>query len=104
MSPLPKPTPEGYKVYIYRLSNPDPTKFNYADTIKAMIMYSDIRCSEDGITPGYIIVCDSKGFSMSHLTKINLGILRIFMKYIQVNVTFKKNQKEKSWKIMNFVI
>lgn len=84
MAPLPKPTPEGYRVYIYKLRDTDPSKFNYADSIKAMIMYSDIRCSEDGIVPGYIITCDSKGFSMSHLTKISLGILRVFMKYIQV--------------------
>ncbi|KAL0266540.1 UNVERIFIED_CONTAM: hypothetical protein PYX00_009050 [Menopon gallinae] len=81
--PLPKTTPEGYRVLMYKLRDTEPSKFNHANIAKTMILFSDICTAEHGICPGYIIIGDPRGFSASHLTKINLGVLRIFMKYMQ---------------------
>lgn len=86
MVPLPKTTPEGYKVIIFKLANLDPNKFVHLNTAKAMILFNDVRFSEDGIVPGYIVVCDTRGYSWSHLTKLNLHVLRVYTKYMQVRV------------------
>lgn len=87
MVPLPKTTPEGYKVIVLKIADTDPNKFIHLDSAKAMILFNDIRYSEDGIVPGYIYVTDARGYTWSHVTKINFHILRIYMKYMQVRDT-----------------
>lgn len=83
--PLPKTTPEGYRVLMYKLRDTEPVKFNHPNIAKTMVLFSDICTAEDGICPGYVIIGDPRGFSASHLTRINLSVLRVFMKYMQVS-------------------
>lgn len=84
MVSVPKTTPEGYHILIYRLSDTDPAKMNFSDAIRSFCMFNDMRISEDGLTEGYIVVFDMKGLKLGHLAKIQLGSLRAFMSYIQV--------------------
>lgn len=84
MVSVPKTTPEGYHILIYRLSDTDPAKMNFSDAIRSFCMFNDMRISEDGLTEGYIVVFDMKGLKLGHLAKIHLGSLRAFMTYIQV--------------------
>lgn len=84
MISVPKTTPEGYHILIYRLLETDPAKMNFADAIRSFCMFNDMRISEDGLTEGYIVVFDMKGLKLGHLAKIQLGSLRAFMSYIQV--------------------
>ncbi len=84
MVSVPKTTPEGYHILIYRLSDTDPAKMNFSDAIRSFCMFNDMRISEDGLTEGYIVVFDMKGLKLGHLAKIHLGSLRAFMSYIQV--------------------
>ncbi|EEB19784.1 conserved hypothetical protein [Pediculus humanus corporis] len=83
MVPLPEATPDGYKVVIFKLSDQDPNKFVHLNAAKAMILFNDVRLSEDGIVPGYIVVCDARGYTWAHLSKLNLNVLRVYMKYMQ---------------------
>jgi len=83
MVSVPKTTPEGYHILIYRLSDTDPAKMNFSDAIRSFCMFNDMRISEDGLSEGYIVVFDMKGLKIGHLAKIQLGSLRAFMSYIQ---------------------
>lgn len=53
---LPKSTPEGYKVLLYSVRDPDPTKLVFNDAVKGFCMYNDCILSEDGLTEGYVRV------------------------------------------------
>jgi len=83
MASMPKTTPEGYKLLIYRLVDPDPSKVIFSDCMKAFCMFNDVCLSNDILANGYVVVFDMKGVRLGHLTRIQLGPLRAFMSYIQ---------------------
>ncbi|XP_019875877.2 alpha-tocopherol transfer protein [Aethina tumida] len=80
---LPKTTPEGYRVLLYSVRDPDPTKVNFADGVKGFCMYNDCILSEDGLQEGYVVLFDMKGVSIGHLARVSLPALKCFMAYIQ---------------------
>lgn len=80
---MPKTTPEGYKLLIYRLVDTDPSKVVFSDCMKAFCMFNDVCLSNDILANGYVVVFDMKGVRLGHLTRIQLGPLRAFMSYIQ---------------------
>lgn len=83
MISMPKRTPEGYEMLMYRLIDTDPSKVMFADCIKGFCMFNDLRLSEDLLADGYIVVFDMKGVRFSHVTRVQIGPLRSFMAYIQ---------------------
>lgn len=83
MIALPKKTPEGYEILIYRLVDTDPSKVMFADCIKGFCMFNDIRLSEDLKAEGYVVVMDMKGVRLGHVTRVQFGPLRAIMAYIQ---------------------
>lgn len=84
--PLPKKTKENYKVFIYRLNNPDLDMFNFIDAVKAFFMLADTRLTEeDDIPMGEIPIFDSSNVSLKFIGKINLSVLRKYMLYTQVS-------------------
>lgn len=85
MITLPGTTAEGYKVLVYRLVDYDASKLTFNDALKAFFLFNDIRLSEDGLCPGYIVIFDMKGISLSHLARCNISSIRKFMTYIQVS-------------------
>lgn len=80
---MPKRTPEGYEMLMYRLTDTDPSKIMFADCIKGFCMFNDLRLSEDLLADGYVVVFDMKGVRLSHITRVQIGPLRSFMAYIQ---------------------
>ncbi|XP_077284854.1 clavesin-1-like [Arctopsyche grandis] len=83
MVALPYKTSEGYNILVYRFSDTDYTKMNFADLVRMFCMFNDLRLSEDGLSEGYIVIFDMKGCSLGHLTRVSLPALRSFMLYIQ---------------------
>uniref|UniRef100_A0A1B6KRS7 CRAL-TRIO domain-containing protein n=1 Tax=Graphocephala atropunctata TaxID=36148 RepID=A0A1B6KRS7_9HEMI len=85
MAPLPKSTPEGYRILLYRLADSDPGKLNFQDCLVNFFAYNDVRISEDGLTEGYIVLFDMKGCSLGHLARVStcMNLVRKFMIYIQ---------------------
>ncbi|XP_054282981.1 alpha-tocopherol transfer protein-like [Macrosteles quadrilineatus] len=85
MAPLPKSTPEGYRILVYRLADTDPSKFNFQEALTAFFAYNDVRISEDGLVEGYIVVFDMKGATIGHLARVStcMHLVRKFMVYIQ---------------------
>ncbi|XP_065333942.1 alpha-tocopherol transfer protein-like [Cloeon dipterum] len=83
MIAVPKSTPSGNRVLLYRLKETEPSKANFVELMKAFFVFADFRISEDGLAPGYIVVFDMKGVSIGHLTRVSLPALKKFMVYIQ---------------------
>lgn len=84
MVPLPKPTQQNYKLFIYRLANSDADKYNFVDSLKTFFMVSDVRMvTEKDILDGEVPIFDMHGYSLRHLTKITLPIVKKYMMYTQ---------------------
>ncbi|KAK9745837.1 CRAL/TRIO domain [Popillia japonica] len=82
--PLPKFTPKNYKLFLFRLKDANPDNFVYADIIKAFFMVADLRMYTDfEESDGEVPIFDMAGYTLRHLTKINLSILRKYMAYTQ---------------------
>ncbi|XP_037954883.1 alpha-tocopherol transfer protein-like [Teleopsis dalmanni] len=81
--PLPKSTPEGYKIFVGKLNDPNASNFNYADCMKLYCMVYDLWMYEDGIKPGHIIVLDLKNCSLGHLARIGILQMKKFLFYLQ---------------------
>lgn len=93
MAPLPKPTPEGYRIILYRLKDTDPSKLLFNDLVKCFCAFNDAKISEDGLVPGYIVLLDMKGVSFSHFMKVTPYVqsIRCILLYLQVNIKLMKN-------------
>ncbi|XP_028158141.1 alpha-tocopherol transfer protein-like [Ostrinia nubilalis] len=91
--PLPKKTKENYKVFIYRLNNPDLDMFNFIDAVKTFFMLADTRLTEEEDVPaGEIPIFDSSNVSLKFISKINLSVLRKYMLYTQEAIPIRLKQ------------
>ncbi|RZF38407.1 hypothetical protein LSTR_LSTR006533 [Laodelphax striatellus] len=82
--PLPKTTPEGFKVFVYRLEDPDPDKFNHLDYVRTFFDIADTRIkTEKELPSGEVPIFDMTGFSLRHMTRLSLPSLRKQMQYVQ---------------------
>lgn len=52
MARLPRLTPEGYRILVYRLADPDYRKLVFSEGVKAFCMVNDVILSEDGLVDG----------------------------------------------------
>lgn len=81
----PERTKEGYGVLLYRLTDFEPSHVDFLQGIKTFFAFNDVRLSEDGVIPGYVVVFDMRGITLSHLGVVTLSGIRKFMHYIQVS-------------------
>lgn len=89
MIPLPLKTKENYKIFIYRLNNPNLDLFDFVNAVKTFFMLADTRLTEDEDIPsGEIPIFDSANVSLKFISKINLSVLRKYMLYTQVSVIY----------------
>lgn len=85
MIPLPKLTKNNYKLFIYRLADSDPDKYNFTDSMKTFFMVSDVRMvTEKEFPDGEVPIFDMTGYTLRHLSKIVLPVLKKYMLYTQV--------------------
>ncbi|KAJ8714605.1 hypothetical protein PYW07_002830 [Mythimna separata] len=93
MLPLPNKTKENYKVFIYRLNNPDLDLFNFVDAVKTFFMLADTRLTEDHEIPdGEIPIFDAANVSLKFIGKVNLSALRKYMMYTQEAMPIRLKQ------------
>ncbi|KAK7604576.1 hypothetical protein V9T40_005762 [Parthenolecanium corni] len=85
MIPLPKPTPEGYRIIVYRLKDFDSSKVIITDLIKCFCAFNLVKISEDGLVPGYIVILDMKGVTFSHFMRVTPHVqsVRNILQYLQ---------------------
>lgn len=84
MAKLPCKSVDGYDVFISKFRRTDPDHYIFADIVKAYNMHSDICFKDTGISPGILYLVDMQGFSLSHMFKINLKVLKHHINYLQV--------------------
>ncbi|VVD02069.1 unnamed protein product [Leptidea sinapis] len=93
MLPLPNNTPENYKVFIYRLNNPDMSLFDFVNAVKTFFMLIDTRLSEvEDIPSGEIPIFDAANVTLKFIGKVNLSVLRKYMMYTQEAVPVRLKQ------------
>ncbi|CAH0718271.1 unnamed protein product, partial [Brenthis ino] len=93
MLPLPNKTKENYKVFIYRLNNPDYDLFNFVDAVKTFFMLADTRLTEEEDIPsGEIPIFDSANITLKFIGKVNLSVLRKYMVYTQESIPVRLKQ------------
>ncbi|XP_041980556.1 alpha-tocopherol transfer protein-like [Aricia agestis] len=93
MMPLPNKTKENYRVFLYRLNNPDYDLFNFIDGIKTFFMLADTRLTEETDIPsGEIPIFDTMNINLKFMSKINLPVLRKYMLYTQEALPIRLKQ------------
>lgn len=86
MAILPEPDSAGNRVFIGRLSNPDPAQYNFIAAVKAMQLVIETSLREGGTAPGYTFVYDQKGVALGHIARMPLAAVRKYLTYIQVSM------------------
>lgn len=82
--PLPKKTADGCQVYVNRLCDTDPDKFDFMAYSKMFFNISDVRMkTEDKIPTGDIPIFDMSGFTLKHMMKLMLS-LALLKKYMRI--------------------
>ncbi|KAJ8965413.1 hypothetical protein NQ314_004166 [Rhamnusium bicolor] len=82
--PMPKLTKNKHKVFVYRILTNDPEKYNFVNGVKAFFIFADVRMVEEQDFPeGEIPIFDMKNFTVRHLTKIVLPVVKKYMVYTQ---------------------
>uniref|UniRef100_A0A1A9VEW2 CRAL-TRIO domain-containing protein n=1 Tax=Glossina austeni TaxID=7395 RepID=A0A1A9VEW2_GLOAU len=72
LAPLPTLTPEGYRVFMSNLLDFDASNFNHPDMLKI-----------DGLQKGYVVIIDQTGFTLGHLSRMNVMVLKKAFYYLQ---------------------
>lgn len=87
MVPLPKATPEGYSIILYRLKDLDASKMQFNDLVRSFCAFNMVKISEDGLVPGYVVILDMKGCSFSHFLRVTPFVqsIRNILLYLQVS-------------------
>uniref|UniRef100_A0A1B6DYS1 CRAL-TRIO domain-containing protein n=2 Tax=Clastoptera arizonana TaxID=38151 RepID=A0A1B6DYS1_9HEMI len=79
----PETTKEGYRVCYAGLHDPNPSKYNFLEAMKAAIMVMWADYVSRGICPGFIFVLNAKGTSFGHALKASISTIRAFLSYAQ---------------------
>ncbi|KRT82511.1 CRAL-TRIO domain containing protein, partial [Oryctes borbonicus] len=82
-APLPKLTPEGYKVIFAKLIDPDPDNYSFAGQVKAFDMATMLMLRQEGSLEGIVVVTDMKDVTFSHFTKLGVMHIKKFFYYLQ---------------------
>lgn len=85
--PLPKLTPEGYRVSLSRIRTPEIDNFEFSDYVKVNFMSIDIRLSKLDMFKKEIFVFDLKDINMALLTAM-LPSMKKFVYCATVSILF----------------
>lgn len=80
---LPGLDSEGNQVLVCKLNNMTPAQYVFGECIKWIMMTIFLCQLEEGIRPGYTIVYDADGFTMSHLFRNPLGQVKNYILFGQ---------------------
>ncbi|KAG4067475.1 hypothetical protein HA402_003299 [Bradysia odoriphaga] len=92
--PMPKNTPENFKISISRLVDTNPDNYVYLDLVRAVVSMLDTRfvsLDSNELINGEIGIIDMSGFGWKHFMKTasNISIMKKYMRYVQEAVPFK---------------
>jgi hypothetical protein len=104
---MPERDKHGNVVMICSLADPDVNKFIHNEAVKTWFMMQDVFFLENGTTPGFVILADSKNFSLGHLAKIHISTIKKYCMYTQVyhfvSLIFTLKHTPRSYNILNVI-
>ncbi|XP_050313106.1 alpha-tocopherol transfer protein-like isoform X2 [Anthonomus grandis grandis] len=80
---LPKLTPENYQVYLMKLIDCDPNRFNFSNQIRYFDMLEMLTLHKYGPQEGVQICIDMEGFVFGHLIRLQTSTIKNFLFYLQ---------------------
>ncbi|CAH1711992.1 alpha-tocopherol transfer protein-like [Aphis gossypii] len=80
---LPGSTPDGCKVIFVYAKRVEAELFVLADFIKALSMVIDMLLMTSGTFNGLIIIYDMKGFSLSHVGRLGINMMKKYVYFLQ---------------------
>lgn len=75
-APLPEPDQDGNRIILCKLKDSSADKFNYPAFVKWISMLCLYFLWEQGIQPGYVMLHDVAGYTMSHFFKCSMTDLK----------------------------
>ncbi|XP_011702188.1 PREDICTED: alpha-tocopherol transfer protein-like [Wasmannia auropunctata] len=87
--PLEGTTKDGYRMIYGTILDPDPSLYDFNDSIKYFTMLCDMYILEDGIQDGYVYISDVSKTSFGHMTRMNPLGLKKHLYYIQEAVPLR---------------
>ncbi|KAJ1523012.1 hypothetical protein ONE63_002147 [Megalurothrips usitatus] len=82
-APLPGRTPDGLVAFVVGFKDPEPANFMFVESIKLGLMVLDLVQLRDGPVPGYRLIMDMRGSTISHVAKINFATMKRGLDYQQ---------------------
>uniref|UniRef100_A0A182JQ25 CRAL-TRIO domain-containing protein n=1 Tax=Anopheles christyi TaxID=43041 RepID=A0A182JQ25_9DIPT len=79
---LPGSTPEGYRVLLAKIVDPDTSKFSLSSLLTLALMCVDIQLWEEGCKNGSILIIDMDGIHLGHLPKLGIFTLKDLLYFI----------------------
>ncbi|XP_039433285.1 alpha-tocopherol transfer protein-like [Culex pipiens pallens] len=79
----PQPTPEGYKLAIFRFATTDASKFNVYSATKFASLCLDQWLKEDGLIEGHIIIYDLAGCHLGQLARLRFFPVKNYFYFVQ---------------------
>ncbi|KAL7303038.1 hypothetical protein TKK_0004257 [Trichogramma kaykai] len=80
---LPKPDKQGNRIIFHGLADGAPSRYQFADSVKLLLMSMDASLHEVGCVPGHVFLFDMRGVGIGHLTRLSLAGIKRFFEYIQ---------------------
>lgn len=74
---LPGLTKEGHRVFLMKITNPDPNSYDLETVMKRCLMMMDTYLKEGVDFTGMHIIHDLEHFRLGHLTKFNLTLMKV---------------------------
>ncbi|XP_014243513.1 uncharacterized protein LOC106663304 isoform X1 [Cimex lectularius] len=80
---LPKLTPQGYRILLCGLWDPDPAKLDVLACIRMFLMAIDVGLFLENVYQGYVLLLDTEGLTIRHFPWGSLTDYRRFMRFLQ---------------------
>nr|XP_015838049.1 PREDICTED: uncharacterized protein LOC655774 [Tribolium castaneum] len=83
MTPLPRETPEGHCIFLFKLIDTNPDKYIFGDQLRCFDMMIMRHLHQCGTSNGHLILFDMKGVVFGHVTKLGPLNMKKFLYYLQ---------------------
>lgn len=83
LQPLPTRSVNGDAVFYCRLLDYEPRNFEFAKSLRSVLMILDLWQFEEGTWPGFVLIFDLDGLKLGHLTKLDVQTIQQFLYYLQ---------------------
>ncbi|XP_054286514.1 uncharacterized protein LOC129002605 isoform X2 [Macrosteles quadrilineatus] len=77
-------TKDKHRILFGGLKNYDPELFNFPSLLSVFVSVVDTTIQELGVCPGYVIVLDCRGVTLSHLARANVSLIRDILNFVQL--------------------